>query len=257
MGDAAGDKPTDDSNQGGDADGGQKADDDNLLEDEAKNGSKSGDDDKDGKDDGKGGDDGGNDGDPVTLGNLKPLLDDVVTKAIEAADRQADKRINQVLDKRLGDDGKGGKAKDDGDAKSGDGGSSSGPAADVVRSTRLAFKEYLDEGIQFLGNEERAFARDLGHSLISGMADITDEDEVGRQVATRVAEQVQSMRKFYEQRTKSALKRRGLLKESDAGGKQPPASNVGGIGAGAEFDQGAKVAEGMFGKKDPASAGAK
>lgn len=245
---AAGDK-SGEGNQGGDATG-AKADDENLLEDEAKNGGKSGDDDGKGKDgdDGKGDDDDA----PLTLANLKPLLDDVVTKAVEAADRQADKRINQVLDKRQGgDDGKGGKAKDDGDDKV----VQSGPAADVVRSTRLAFKEYMDEGIQFLGNEERAFARDLGHSMIAGLSEISDEDATGRDVAEKVAAQVQAMRKFYETRTKAALKRRGLLKESDKGSGQPAASGSGGVGTGSEYDKGAAKAADKFGTKTPANAG--
>lgn len=230
-----------DAGSGSGADG---DDDDDLLGDEAKNGGK-GDDDKDG-DKGKGKDDDKKSDPPLT----KADLTDVVTAAVAEANRVADRRINEVLDKRLGKDGEKGKAKDDDDTSTAD---TAAALGSLQREARLSFKEYLDgEDITFLGNEERTFAADLGKALIESRREIDDAEIVGREVAKVVAEQVRGLRKFYEKATKNALKRRGLLKD-DGKGQQAAASGTGGVGTGSDMDKGAAKAAAMFGGEKKAS----
>lgn len=250
MGEKADDDKTGDQGAGSGTDGGA-ADDENLLDDEAKNGGGDdggkGDDDKTG-DEGKGGDD---DKAPLTKADLPGLIKSMTDAAVDAANRVADKRINQVLDKKGAaggsDDGKGG---DDKGAAQG----ASGPDAAQVRGARLAFRDYIDTEMGgYLGNEERAFVNDLGKATITGLAEIDDEDQVGRQVAASVAQQVKGLRKFYEQRTKAALKRKGLLKDSDKGG-QAEQSGAGGVGPKTELDRGAAKAAEMFGARGGADA---
>lgn len=118
------------------------------------------------------------------------------------------------------------------------------PTADV-RGARLAFRDYLgDEGLKFLGAEERRFATDLGQALIKARAldGFDDEDEVGREVAKEVSEKIKSLRTYYERSTKTALRRQGLLPDQKGGQQAAGTAGAGGVHSDSQFTAGATLA---------------
>lgn len=112
--------------------------------------------------------------------------------------------------------------------------------AAVERAARLAFREYIGDELRFINAEERAFAMDLGQSLIREQAGPdADEDRVGRDVARSVADRVKKLRKTYEDLTVAGLRQRGALVERPG---QPPRANVGAPNA-SEYDRGQQLAK--------------
>jgi hypothetical protein len=229
-----------DGDDGGD-DGGDGGDDDLI-------GGGGGDGD-DGGDDGDNGDDGDGDDDDE---KLTPALKALISKE---ANRIADKRINQALAKRGNRRaGRRDNADDDGDGdddKGGNGGKpkgkqETGPTSADLREARLVYRDFVRDEIEFIDNDERAFAADLAQGMLRDrLADHEDVEEAGEAVATEVAKRVRTLRANYQKATIAGLKRRGVLpkdwKSTDKGGQQKrgPASR----GTQAALDEGARRAQ--------------
>lgn len=92
------------------------------------------------------------------------------------------------------------------------------PEADI-RGARMAAKEYLSDEIEFLNADERALAMDMVRGEIAELATegFDDEDEVGQEVARKVARRVKQTRKLYESSVVKRARRRGTA--SDRGGQ--------------------------------------
>jgi hypothetical protein len=193
-----------------------------------------------GGDGGQGGGDGGNgqsgDGQndkPITASDLAKLLDDREKKQF---DRLADSQQKQLtgLLKKAGvikddDGGKGGQGQGQGQSQSTDDDRVRAEAdrKRLARDARSSFKDILGDEVKFLGNAEREAAMTVGSALIAqavaGGED--DEEKIGADTAKVVKSQLETLRKFYEERTLAGLKRKGLLVETPGqrpqGGTQP------------------------------------
>lgn len=101
----------------------------------------------------------------------------------------------------------------------------------------------MGDEIKFLSSDERALAMDLGQSMIAEQGAIDDEDRVGREVASQVAQRVKNLRSHYEQRTMDALRKRGVLQDTPG----QPNPGPGEVQPRSEFDQGAQMARERFG----------
>jgi hypothetical protein len=175
--------------------------------------------------------------------DVDQVIDKVTERLAERFDSIADRRVNALLKEIRKQEPEG---KDDTDEKDESKGTETGSSTGLLRGGRLAFKEYLTDEVKFLGAEEREMAIDLGNREVAALAasGIEDEDRIGREAAKTVADRVKKTRKFYEDRTIRALKRKGRLIEED---KQP---NKGGSGTSAisEFERGQKMADERFAK---------
>ena len=189
---------TDEADPVGDNDGDDDGDDD-LLDDDA-----------DDLDDGEDGD--LDDDDP-----MDEVVDEVSRRLEGKIASMFDRRVNAVL-KEIRGHGRGGNKRTERHRDRDDRTSTSD-----VRGARLAFREELSDQVRFISAEERRFAQDLGRSLIEARAltGFEDEDEVGREVADEVAERVVAMRRHYQQRTRQALVKRGLLEDKTTGSPAP------------------------------------
>lgn len=92
------------------------------------------------------------------------------------------------------------------------------PVADA-RGARLAYRDYISDEVKFVGREERELAASLANGLIAQQiaAGEDDEDEIGSAVAKLVADRILKLRRFHETRTKSQLRRQGLLPDPKSG----------------------------------------
>lgn len=193
-----------------------------------------------------GGDDGGDGGDQQQQGtpDVAQIVADAVAAAVAEANRVADRRINQVLS-RLEGQGQQGSGQQGGEGQGQQQQAPSGPDPIAVRAARMAAREYITTDLRFLGNEEREYAMSAASAAIAARPTIDDEDAVGREVATAVVTQVKSLRKFYEDRTKAALKKRGMLVDTGKG-DQPSGGGGQQVAATSEFEKGKQVAAGLF-----------
>lgn len=172
--------------------------------------------------------------------------DEIVDRIIERLDGKIesmfDRRVNAVLKEVRGTPN--GRRRDR--QERGGQGRDREPVADV-RGARSAFRDYVGDEVSFIGPEERRFATALGSALIAQRAlnGFDDEDVVGAEVAAEVAKQVKSLRSFYETRTKTALRKRGLLAEksgtSGTGGSKGSSPQQ-------EFKKGAALAAARHGR---------
>lgn len=184
--------------------------------------------------DGTGGD--GGDGNDGGTGTGLPDPSDTSTEAVVARalaaqetrfNAELDRRVNSAVDKVTkkltrgkakdddeddegedGDEGKGGKAGQP-KVKS----APTGATSAQVRGARVAFREYLPDEIKILGTEEREIANELGLALIGSAArkPIDDDDELGEDVAKKVAAILKKARSFYSARTQAVLQRQGVV----------------------------------------------
>jgi hypothetical protein len=259
--------PTDGEQTGGDGEGGndgggEQGGSGSLLDEEA-NGS-------DGGDGGDGGGDGGSDGGGAQGGQpdaaLVQAIVGQVTQALEQRfDSIADRRVNAILkevrksgQQQDGGQGSGGQPEQPAPA--------AGPDQGVLRGARLAYREYVGGEIKFLANQERDFAAEMAARILAErVADAgpnADDDRIGREVAKEVAGHVKGLRKFYEDRTVQALKRKGLLPDdgtsqttsSTAGKTGQPPKGATKPGDQSGFAAGAAKAQEMYGHRMPAAA---
>lgn len=103
------------------------------------------------------------------------------------------------------------------------------PAAADERGARLVLRETLNESMTFLSPEERSAAIQYGKDKIAARAarGFEDPDEVGEKVAGEVKAFVEQNRKFYSGRTRSLLKKKGLLVEQKQQQDTTPGKGVG------------------------------
>ena len=221
------------NDEGGDDDGNDEGDDEGgLLDNEA--------------------DQGGDDGDSEDGGGGTDVAEIVkqVTAALEDKfDSIADRRVNALLkEARKGSQ----KPKEDQSDKAGDSKQESNTGD--IREARLAYREYVSDEIKFLGNEEREHAMTLAQGLIHQQVEVlgADPDTAGREAAKTVAKQIKSLRKHYESRTITALKRSGALPEDARPGQPPKGPDKPGGQSG--YQAGAAKAAEMFGSRKPADA---
>lgn len=165
------------------------------------------------EDDGEDDEDEGEGSDDEDEWDLDSIVGAVVDRLGDRFDSIADRRVNALLKeirKQGGEDDPPPKKK----RSSAGTETSSDPG--LVRAARLAAREYLTDEIEsFVSADERKLAMDLVSIEIdaaAGRGDLDDEDEVGREVAGRVAKRIKDARKMYEGSTKQGLKRRGALK---------------------------------------------
>jgi len=199
-------------------------------------------------DDGQQQQEGDDDGQQQTQGvDVAEIVSQLEERLGARFDAIADRRVNQLLRRqRQGGQGSGGQQRSQQQQEE----SPPTSSPEVVRATRLAFREYVADEVKFISSEERAFAMDLGAALMAQEANrgIEDEDEVGRRLAKDVAQRVKTLRKHYEDRTVAALKRKGLLPEKEG---QPLRSVSGPKGTQTEFEKGAELAKQRFGGRLP------
>lgn len=90
------------------------------------------------------------------------------------------------------------------------------PSREDVRDARDAYREALDDAeFKFVTREERQLARDLAEShLASALVEHADPFEVGEDVADQVIDRIKAVRRAYRSQTVSALRSRGVLKET-------------------------------------------
>ena len=121
-----------------------------------------------------------------------------------------------------------------------------------LREARSSYREFVGDHIQFLGAEEREHALTLaGHLLTGRLTRGESADEAGRQVARDVATQIKGLRSVYEERTVSALRRKGLLKEPAGGPGQQPPNGGQAPGGASQFQNGASKARDMYASRTP------
>lgn len=138
---------------------------------------------------------------------------------LKKVESRLDRRINAVLREIR-------KGRDNGRQQRGDGSQPQRrqpqqpevPAVDV-RSVKIAYRDYIADEVKFVSREEREAAATLANGLIAQQiaAGGDDEDEIGSEVAKAVGETIRGLRKHYEERTKAALKRQGLLADAKGG----------------------------------------
>lgn len=207
-------------------------------------------DDPQGGDGDEGGDDGGDGGE-----QLSPALQALIARE---ANRIADQRINQVLQRQRGGQQQGqqqGTRQQQGGQQQGQqqpeshgGGRGASPAD--VREARMVYREYVGDKITFVGDEERQFAADLAAALLPGMLEAgADVETAGQQVATQVAERVKSTRQFYQRKTIKALQQRGVLPEDFRPGQPPKGTTQ--PGGAQSWKAGEERARAMYGDRIP------
>lgn len=169
--------------------------------------------------------------------------DDLVERVVDALESRLESRFDSIADRRvnalLKEIRKQGSGSQSEKPKKSE---SSGRSGGDVRAARLAAREYLSDEIdKFVSADERKQAMDLVALEVEvavGRGD-DDEDEIGREVAQRVAERVRSARKMYGDKTRSDLKRRGALKDKDG----QPKKGGGGTSPQSQLSKGAEIAQ--------------
>lgn len=165
----------------------------------------------------------------------------------ERFDAVADRRVNAVL-KEIRKGEKPGEGKETETPPAAE--QPVGPDPQLLRGSRMVYREYIGDELKFVSDDERRLATTLADSMIreqvAGGAD--DEDRIGRQVSREIAVQLKAIRDSYERQIVDGLKRRGMLVETPG----QPVSSVAGAAAGkktvgSDFQAGALKAAEMFG----------
>lgn len=124
-----------------------------------------------------------------------------------------------------------------------------------LQEARSTYRDFIGDEVQFLGAAERDLAATIAIGLIqTGLIDGQRPDQLGRDVAAKVAEQVKAARGLYETKTIEGLRVQGLLKDGVQPQQQgqPLPGGQNGPGAQSGFAAGAAKAAALFPGRQPA-----
>ena len=141
---------------------------------------------------------------------LKKVVEAAVTKATEAANSTADKRINQILDRI---EGRGGKA----DPPKGEETPDQVLAERFQKTQRKLLKVAIRDEVRRLDADVQPIALKLAQKAADRMTitEDTDEDQVATDLISEIEEQLKEARETFGKAVRDDLKSRGLLKDDD------------------------------------------